>query len=60
MWNDVCWRYKVDIVAAISLQFKHHGSERFWFNQVTIVCLADIVVLAELAAQVAACKEYRT
>ncbi len=46
--------YEVDVVAAVALQFEHHGCQAFGFNQFARVVLADVVVLAVLAAQVAA------
>jgi hypothetical protein len=47
-------RDKVDIVATLVLQFEHNNRQFFRLDLLTDVCLADIMVLAELAVKVAA------
>ena len=57
--NYMAGRDEVDIVTATALQVEHHGRQIFGFDFVPGVGLADVVVLAKLALQVAADEENR-
>jgi hypothetical protein len=46
-------------MATGSLQFEHNGSQIFWFDFIADIGLADVMVLAVLAAQVTACEKDR-
>jgi len=54
----MAWRYEIYIVAAAGLQLQHHLCDRFGFYLVSTIGLADVMVLAVLAAQITAGEEY--
>jgi hypothetical protein len=53
-------RHKIYIMTTSFLEFEHETSQIFWCDFVPIISLADIVVLAVLAAKVAACEKNRS
>ena len=54
------WGNEVDIVATLFLQINHHQTELFRCYLVTLAHLANVVVLAENALEVAHRKKDRT
>ena len=54
---NVAWRHQVNVVAAICLQLQHDRCQLLNIIFRAVIGLADVIVLAELAAEVAAGEE---